>query len=124
MILYHHWEQMDTKKNKGNGIIKFYKHWKKHGFKKTMDQLKYNYIMLETPQQILKKQLIGYSGSMVATILCGTIFFIKGSWYITVLFFFTLFIQYAGFKQTLQQFYTINNIETLMEHKEEESEKG
>jgi len=43
-----------------NPITNFIKHWKKHGFKKTIEQLRFNYIMLEAPMSLINKQLMFY----------------------------------------------------------------
>jgi hypothetical protein len=101
------------------GISNFIKSWKKYGLKKTIEKWKYNYIMLETPQGIIKKRIWGGIGTISGLIIAMFIFLYKQMWYITIIMGFSALIVYANLKGDLKQLQTLKDLE-----KEFEEEKN
>lgn len=90
-----------------NPIINLFKYARKHGWKETFKQWKYNYLMLETPEQLIKKEIIGYLGSIIGMCIAIVMFVLLGYWYLVVAIAFTILIQYSqlvGKLKVLQQF--------------------
>jgi len=94
------------------------KYWRKYGWKKTWKQLKYNYVMLDTPEQLLRKEIIGYIGAIIGMLVGITMFIWKGTWYYTIAMLFTILIFYAQLKGKLKQ------LKILKEMEEQYKKKG
>jgi hypothetical protein len=87
--------------------------WKEKGFNEAFKKLKYNFIMLETPEQILKIELISYFG-MIFGIIFAIVFLIYFKmWYVTIAAMFSLLLQYAGMKHKWQQLQQLKDIQNL-----------
>ena len=91
-------------------ISKLYKHIKKHGWKETMKKWKYNYIMLETPEGIIKKRIFGGIGAICGLIFALLIFLYKGLWYITIAMGFSIIIMYANLKADMKQLQILKDL--------------
>jgi hypothetical protein len=92
---------------KKNPIVSLFKYAHKHGWKETFKQWKYNYLMLETPEQLIKKEIIGYIGSIIGMCIAIMMFVFLGYWYLVVAIAFTILIQYSqlvGKLKVLEQF--------------------
>ena len=110
-------------------IINLFKHAKKHGWKKTMQDWKYNFIMLESPEQILRKEIIGYIGTLMGLLLASVIFISRGMWFISVIMCFSMLIAYANLKGKLKQSQILKDIKKQFDDEgdepvEEEESKG
>jgi len=85
---------------------------------KTVKQWKYNVIMLETPEQNLKTQIIGYIGSMVGLLIAMIIMvFWRNLWFICIPMAFSELILWANLKQILKHKQLLDDIKK--ENKEE-----
>ena len=94
-----------------NPISNFIRSVKEIGWKETYEKIKYNYAMLDTPEQLLKKELFGYFGAMMGTLI-GLYFLIaKGFWYISIPVAFSMLIMYAQFKGKLKQLTILKNMD-------------
>lgn len=96
-----------------NPVLNFLRYGRKHGFRKAWRDLLYNYAMLDTPEQQLKKQLVGYVGSMLGLVLAGVVFWFRGNWQLIPVFCFSELIMYANFKSVLKQFYSYQDAKRL-----------
>jgi len=101
-------------------ITNLINHWKIHGWKKTKADWYYNFVMLETPEQTLKKQILGYCGSIIGMIFAIVVLIYKDLWYITIAMAFMILIQYASLKQHLKQKQVLKDIKNKYENLEEE----
>ena len=86
-----------------NPITNFYRAVKKYGWSEAWSKLKYNYIMLETPESIIHKKIIGYMGAIFGLGVSMIAFWWTGKWYISIALFFSLLIMYASLKGELKQ---------------------
>lgn len=93
-----------------DGVYKFYKSVRKIGLSKTWHKVTYNYALLETPENLLKKQIIGHIGTMFG-ITIGIIFVIPSkTWWLSIVLGFILLSTYAQFKGALKQLKTLRQI--------------
>lgn len=97
--------------NKEKPVSNFIKSWKKYGFKETLRKLKYNYVMLETPEGIVKKRIVGGVGAISGLIMAMFIFLYKGTWYLTIIMGFSSLILYANLKGDLKQLQVLKDLE-------------
>jgi hypothetical protein len=72
------------------GIRGFFKKWK-YG------------IMKIPPEQLLKQEIFGICGMLAATILAATVLILRGFWYISLVFLFSLIVQSANLISKWQQ---------------------
>jgi len=93
------------------GITNFIKSWKKYGFKEARKKLYYNYVMLETPEGIIKKRILGGVGSISGLIMAMFIFLYRGMWFITIIMGFSALIMYANLKGDLKQLQVLKDLE-------------
>ena len=94
---------------------------KKYGIKKSVAKLKYSFIMLETPEQILMIEMIAFSGMIVGVIFAIVFLIYFGMWYLTGAAAFSILLQYAGLKNKWQQYQQLKDIQNLYTDKEEVS---
>lgn len=97
--------------SKKNPVRKLIKSTKEIGWKKTWGKWKYNFIMLDTPQQLLRKEVYGWTGA-----LCGNgLAFILTAWtknYIMLMLYAGLMLVfYSNVKGKLKQLQTLKDIE-------------
>lgn len=96
---------------KGNALSKFCKSVNEVGWTQTWRKLKYNYALLETPESLLRRQIIGYLGTMFGVVI-GIIFVIPSkTWWLSIILGFTLLVMYAQFKGALKQLKTLRKIQ-------------
>jgi len=108
---------MNIKKGYEGG--NFFTYWKKYGFTKALNKLKYNFIMLEDAESLILIQLIGYIGTMFGTIFALVFLIAFGMWYISIAIGFSLLIQYSGLKSVWQQYQQLKDIKEQFEEVEE-----
>ena len=101
----------EPKLNLNSSISNFIKSWKKYGWKETIKKLKYQYIMLETPEGIIKKRIVGYVGGICGLILAMWILLMKGMWYVTIAIGFSILIMYANLKGDMKQLQVLKDLE-------------
>lgn len=86
-----------------NPIAQFIRHWKKHGWKKTVKDWKLNFYRLQTPELINKQHIQG-AIAMLLGLAIILITFIKLKMYYAMLAIAAgLFINYISLKQYLCQ---------------------
>jgi hypothetical protein len=107
-----------------NQINKFIKHWKKYGWKKTIEKWKYNYVMLDTPEQLAQKEIYGYIGAMGGLLLAIVVLVSRGTWYIVIALGATMWIMYMQFKQKLQSLQNIKDMNKQLEELEKNRKGG
>ncbi len=115
-----------------SNLLNVYRLIKKIGWKATKKKWYYNYIMLETPDQLLKKEIFGYIGTIGGLLIAIIIFISRGYWYVTIAMAFSLLIMYAKLKGTLKQQQELKNIqeqfdgmdEVVEDEVEEDNEVG
>ena len=98
----------------------FIKSVRKVGWKETWKQLKYNFVMLESPEQLLKIEITGFAGALFGTLFAFIYLLVVGMWYITIAVGFSVLITYSGLKQKLQQRQQLENIKKLAEELQNE----
>ena len=84
--------------------------WKKYGFKETRKKLYYNYVMLETPESMVKKRITGGIGAIFGLVFAIIFFIRKGVWYITIPIGFSILILYANLKGDLKQLQILKDL--------------
>jgi len=102
------------------------KNYKKLGHKGFMQKWKEGILKI-TPLQQLKGEISGYIGSIIGMLLAGTMFVIRGMWYVAPILFFGLIIQVFQLIGKYQQYQTfktlesgqINNIQDLIMEEED-----
>ena len=104
-------------------IVKFFKYWKKHGWNKTSKDLKYNYLMLETPENLLKKEITSYIGVLGALLLALVFLAFRGFWYISLIMLFSIAISYYQMKGKLIQLKKLKEMTEQFENPEERKEE-
>ena len=117
-----------------NAILNLIKYVRKHGWKKGMEDWKYQFLMLDTPKQLLKKEIVTYYGALGGMTLAIIVLVTRGSWYIGIPMFFALFIMWYQLKAKLQalermkifeeQIKELEDNETIEEKPEEENKDG
>lgn len=116
---------MDIKKpnplNPIESIANLFRYAKKHGWQKTLEDWKYNYIMQDTPEQLLTKEIYGYIGMMGALLLAIVILSLNGFWYIALVMLFSIWIAYAQFKGRLKQRKQLIDIKKQLKEAEQEN---
>lgn len=92
-------------------FVNFYKYQKKEGFKKAYKDWKYQFIMLDTPKQLLKKEIMSYSGLLGGMTLAIIILITRGNWYFAIPMLFTLLIMWYQLKAKLKALQSWKDLE-------------
>lgn len=77
-------------------IINFIKYSKKHGFKKAWKELKYNYYVLDDPEQLLNKKIFGRMGAITGLGIAMVFMAFRSLWYFWVFMGALMYLQYIG----------------------------
>lgn len=102
------------------GIFNFIRHCRIYGFRETFEKWKYNYYMLDTPEQLLKKEIIGYIGGIGGLLLAMVMFTVRGMWFVCIAMGFSIFIMYAQLKGKLKSLQILRDVQKdFNENKEE-----
>ena len=96
----------------------FFTYWKEYGWKKALEKLKYNFVMLEDAEHLIMLNFIGYIGTMFGTLFALIFLLYLGMWYISFAIGFSLLIQYSGLKATWQQRQQMKDINAQFEEEE------
>ena len=94
-----------------NAISNLIKSWKKYGFKETKKKLYYNYVMLETPESMVKKRIVGNAGAMCGLIFAMLVFLFRGLILFPIIFGFSSLIMYSNLKGDLKQLQILKDLE-------------
>jgi len=87
---------------KKEGLKGFFKRWK-------------DGMMKIPPEKLLESEIIGYGGSILATILAGIVFlFVRNMWTISIIMFFTLIIQGSQLLAKYQQLENLKEMQRQM----------
>ncbi len=97
-----------------------FRYWKKHGWKETKKQWNYNFLMLDTPEQSIKKEIYGFIGLIGALFFATVSFAVKGSWAVTAVFTCSLWLAYVQLKQKLKQLKILRDMSNPEEEEYEE----
>ncbi len=100
-----------NKLNPGKAIYNVIKSIRKYGFKETKKKLYYNYVMLETPESMVKKRIVGNSGAMCGLILAMFVFLFRGLILFPIIFGFSSLIMYSNLKGDLKQLQILKDLE-------------
>ena len=84
-----------------NNPFNLIKYWKKHGWQKTKKEWTKNYLLLETPENLLKKEIIGYAGMIAGSALAFILFVMDGLWRVSLLFVMSIWLLYVQLKGKL-----------------------
>lgn len=95
---------------KMNNPLNLFKYWRKWGWKKTKKEWTKQYLMLETPENLLKKEIGGYIGMMAALLFALVVFAFKKSWSVAILFLVSIYIAYTQMKGKLMQLHKLNEM--------------
>ena len=101
---------MTNNLNPIKAISNIIKSWKKYGFKETKKRLYYNYVMLETPESIVEKRIIGHVGAIFGLVFAVIVFLLRGLILFPVIFFFSILILYANLKGDLKQLQILKDL--------------
>ena len=93
---------------------------KEHGIRKALSKLKYNFIMLENPEQLLKIQLYSCFGVIGALIWALVILAYTRIWYLFLIFLFMLFMNYSQLKAIWQQYHNAKDFAKQLQEAEVE----
>jgi len=102
--------------------LNFFKHWKKHGYRKTVEAWKKNYYFLDTPEQLLRKEIISYIGIIGAQLIALVILAFRGVWYISLIMLFGIGIGYYAMKGKLMQLRKLREMTRQFEEMKMEEE--
>lgn len=94
-----------------NNPFNFFKYLKKYGWKKTIDDWKKNYYLLDSPLQVIKRQLIGYIIATLGILLVLVKFIVSKDWLYMVAIIGTLIIFYSQMEGLIKQYHQIKKIE-------------
>lgn len=97
--------------NPFKNIIHLVKYLKKYGWKKTREEWYYRYSMLDTPEQLIKKEIYGYIGAITGLVLSTIYFLIKGMWTISLAMGGSCWIMQIQMKQKLRQLRALRDIQ-------------
>ena len=86
-----------------NPILRLIRYVKKHGWEKAKKEWKRQYLLLETPEQLLKKEIIGYTGALFGMTIAIIVLLMRGTWYLTIAMVFVTFIMWTQLKGRLKQ---------------------
>lgn len=84
-----------------------------HGYHKAMRDWKKAYLSLETPEQLLKKEIYSYVGLIGAMLIAAVVLAWSGSWHISLVLVFSIGIAYTQLKGKLMQ---LNKLKEMMEN--------
>lgn len=98
-----------------NALTNFIKIARRDGVKETWKKLQYNYVLLETPEQQIKKELYGYCGMLGAIILVLSVFAYRRQWFLLPLFAFIFWVNYCQAKGKYKQLLTLKSIKEKFE---------
>jgi len=84
-------------------IINFIKHWKKHGYKKTIKEWKLNFYKLQTPELITKQRIQGSLAMMLGLLIIFGTFIYRKQYLFLLAIGAGLFLNYISLKQFLAQ---------------------
>lgn len=96
-------------------LINFFRFLRENGWERTWDRWKYNYAMLDTPEQLLRKEVFGYVGAMFGLLIGLVFMFFRGLWFISVVMGFSCFIMNCQLKSKLRQLRLLKNIKEEFE---------
>ena len=88
------------------------KYWKEHGYKKTMKEWKKNYLFLDTPEQLLKKEIYSHIGMIGAFLVALVSFAYRGSWAVSLIMIFGAATSYYTMKGKMMQ---LNRLREMVE---------
>lgn len=83
-------------------IKNFIKIWRRDGFKETYKQWKIRFYELQTPERLMKQELIGLTGSLFGLILALIFLVLLNMWYFIVWLSFVTWITYVQLKGKLK----------------------
>lgn len=92
------------------------KNYKKYGWREFGRRWKKG-IMRITPEQLLRSEIVGFTGSIIATILAGLIFIFlyDNLWAISIIMFFNVIIQGSSLLSKYQQLSAMKAMRSQME---------
>ena len=97
-----------------SGLKQFLICWKRDGFKKTWKRMKYNYVMLDSPEQMLKKEIWGGCGMLGAIVLVLSVFAYRKQYFLLPLFVFIFYVNFTQVKGKLTVSYTHLTLPTIL----------
>lgn len=83
----------------------------KHTWKEAWEKTKYRYAMLDTPEQIAKKEVIGLIGSIFGLLFAMLFLVLNGSWYFLIALAFGIYLMGMQLKLKLKYIYALRDIE-------------
>ena len=95
--------------------LNFFKHWKKHGLKKTVEEWRYQFVMLDTPEGLTKKEAIGYSGALIGGIWGIIYYLLQGNWGFMILLAGISLVFYSQMKGKLKQLQMLKDMKERFE---------
>jgi len=98
-----------------NPVFNFVKIARRDGWLKAWKKLQYQYIMLETPEQQLKKEVFGYCGMLLGVTLAGVVFAWRRQYHLVPLFAFIFYINLTQAKGKYRQLLTLKDIKEKFE---------
>ena len=90
--------------------LNLFKYLKKYGWKKTRQEWTKKYLMLETPENLLKKEIYTQLGYLGAIVFAFVVFFMKDMWSVSILFFFVFVMAFFQLKGKLIQYYKLKEM--------------
>ena len=84
---------------------------RKHSFKEAWEKTKYRYAMSDTPEQIARKEVIGYIGSITGLLFAMIFLILRGSWYFSIALVFGIYLMSLQLKLKLKYLYALKDIE-------------
>ena len=102
-----------------NPIIQFIKHWKKHGLKQTLKDWKRNFLILQTPELIIKQKIQGSIAMIIGLTIILSVLIWGKIYYAIVAVLAGMFIQYVSLKEFSAQQQVIRELKEKYEELKE-----
>lgn len=99
-----------------NPITNFVRVARRDGWKEAWKKLKYQFVMLQTPESRIKQELWGYAGTMTGLFIATPFMAWIGKWYFCFVTVGGFWLSFTNFRGRLQQLYTIKEIKQKMKN--------
>ena len=101
--------------NPFKNIRNFIRVVRRDGFKLAWEKFKYQFAMLQTPEQNLKNEMAGYIGTMVGLLIATPFMLFMGRWYFCFVTVGGFWISMTQFRGKLKQIYLLRDIKKNFE---------
>ena len=91
-------------------IRQIYRAIRRDGWRKTYEQWMYNYYMLDTPEQILRKELMSLAATTIGLLIATPFMWFGNRWYFCIVTLAGAYLSWLSFKTKKKQLITLEEI--------------